>query len=1132
MQEDEILAVSESDNPDWLHAIKLSDGTSGLVPSNYVTDLEVQEVMIAAYDYETSEENELSLREGESVLVMSKIDEDWWLVRGESGYFGLVPSSYLEKESSMAQEMSGSYSRDLNPSATSGAQTMPVSSNDKASTNQGTKDSNSTSLNYVAQYDYKAQEEDELSISSGDRLQLVSHQDDNWSIVKNGSKSGLVPRSYITEITQSMDRMSPWSEMNASDLKTSSPEVISDSGKFGSKSELSTKAGHAVEQTDASARNKDTNQVEKEETKFTAPIPPPPPLPNATTINRATSQEQHKPIASIPRQDTSNLKSIDVSAQIASQSTAPSISIQHKGNDQVQGAPITNIPPPPPLPNLSTQRIAARSHSIESPKQPSFSQSSSGSTSPKIQELRANFQGTSFSNTFAKSTSSTTPKPSNSNIDMTSPQNKTSTVHPTGNESAKTVLSVSPALKLGLSGKTTTTPVSQYEKTSVKVDASPKLPPKPSVNLNTNTASGTTNPKAVFFKPPQLFSKSSPSLSDKASETATQVISPTKSIAPINKHTEFLSQKPTTSPINKISDHLPQKPTEILIKKNSESLSQKPNVTPVNRASEFLTQKPVVSPSKATSSSSEPKNQTTRSTESLKPTSQVREEKEDPWALKKPTSSPEIAPKPRASLADLAAKYGSQRKVNESVLVDKAPVKPASKVPAKPTALPIKPSVDNPWSKVSITKPVTTNKKATLPPRPSEPLSTLKPKPGNTRLWTDKTGKFQVEAEYVCFEDGKIELLKLNGNTVKVPVDALCDRDVEFVYRKEGLSSEIKKQPTPLANSWLSILLEFGIERKRADEYGQTLERESLVPSQFSDLTRDFLKARGFLESDILLFLKGSAKKKAQKLEDSAEKEIMKQLQSPIHELVPYSSKQSAPVLKDEEVVTFNTSDYKKPGASVKSVALTETVERTRTQTYSVEPTYNRSNSQSGNDKASEYQLRPYQQQPEIAQNHHTRQQPSRGTELISYDESQSYNTYQPNAMQPQYYYNQPPQQPQQHYPPHPQQQQPIPFPPQMAPYQPHMPSYPQPPVMQPQVHHNVVVTRYSTANASSSASRQNAPQQQYNEQQYARPPPQMPYPFPPPPLQHPNSGYYHAPPPPRPPYFYNPFNPYGYPPY
>ena len=173
----------------------------------------------------------------------------------------------------------------------------------------------------------------------------------------------------------------------------------------------------------------------------------------------------------------------------------------------------------------------------------------------------------------------------------------------------------------------------------------------------------------------------------------------------------------------------------------------------------------------------------------------------------------------------------------------------------------------------------------------------------------------------------------------------LSERDVEFVYRKEGLPIETAQpstSSTPSPGSWLTLLLEIGIDRSRASGYSQTLSKEKLVPSQFTDLTRDFLKGRGFIEADILIFLKAAAKKKAITLEQSATQSNLERVRSMSKSpegvsLVPYKF----PPVKSP---SLSPTIYQQPSSLTTSppttYTATQTLETTRTrlQRTSVEP--------------------------------------------------------------------------------------------------------------------------------------------------------------------------------------------------
>ena len=52
---------------------------------------------VALYDYEADESNEISLREGDHVMDIHFVSDDWW--QGTcNGKTGLFPASYVEKK--------------------------------------------------------------------------------------------------------------------------------------------------------------------------------------------------------------------------------------------------------------------------------------------------------------------------------------------------------------------------------------------------------------------------------------------------------------------------------------------------------------------------------------------------------------------------------------------------------------------------------------------------------------------------------------------------------------------------------------------------------------------------------------------------------------------------------------------------------------------------------------------------------------------------------------------------------------------------------------------------------------------------------------------------------------------------
>lgn len=53
------------------------------------------------------------------------------------------------------------------------------------------------------------------------------------------------------------------------------------------------------------------------------------------------------------------------------------------------------------------------------------------------------------------------------------------------------------------------------------------------------------------------------------------------------------------------------------------------------------------------------------------------------------------------------------------------------------------------------------------------------------RIWKDKSGKFQIEAQLVEVKSDKVRLLKRNGEVKEVPIAIFCQSDREFIGRDE-----------------------------------------------------------------------------------------------------------------------------------------------------------------------------------------------------------------------------------------------------------------------------------------------------------------------------------------------------------
>lgn len=124
----------------------------------------------ALYPYDAAGDDETSITKGENVAVLEQDDSGWTYVKSAAGT-GLVPTSYLE----------------IHKSKPPPPKVVPRKLR-----------RNTAQPQFQMLYDYTAQGDDEITVSKGDVLTLVSPDDGGWTEVEKNGQSGLVPTSYGT----------------------------------------------------------------------------------------------------------------------------------------------------------------------------------------------------------------------------------------------------------------------------------------------------------------------------------------------------------------------------------------------------------------------------------------------------------------------------------------------------------------------------------------------------------------------------------------------------------------------------------------------------------------------------------------------------------------------------------------------------------------------------------------------------------------------------------------------------------------------------------------------------------------------------------------------------------------------
>ena len=163
--------------------------------------------------------------------------------------------------------------------------------------------------------------------------------------------------------------------------------------------------------------------------------------------------------------------------------------------------------------------------------------------------------------------------------------------------------------------------------------------------------------------------------------------------------------------------------------------------------------------------------------------------------------------------------------------------------------------------------------------------SKSKPNTVNVRTWTDRTGSFKVDAEFLGLKDGKIHMHKVNGIKIAVAVNRMSITDLEYVERMTGQSledekplSEVKRRSTERRNGrasasprpqngavfesskpkyeWFDFFLQCGVNPQICERYAHAFERDQMGEENLPDVQPTLLRTLGLKEGDILRVMK------------------------------------------------------------------------------------------------------------------------------------------------------------------------------------------------------------------------------------------------------------------------------------
>ncbi|KAI9361641.1 hypothetical protein DFJ73DRAFT_813842 [Zopfochytrium polystomum] len=138
-----------------------------------------------------------------------------------------------------------------------------------------------------------------------------------------------------------------------------------------------------------------------------------------------------------------------------------------------------------------------------------------------------------------------------------------------------------------------------------------------------------------------------------------------------------------------------------------------------------------------------------------------------------------------------------------------------------------------------------------------------KPNEANLRSWNDRSGNYQVQAEFLSVVEGKVHLHKVNGVKIQVPLEKLCAADLDFIRSipgYENISSPKGNGSAPVKPKFdaaataatLSARLAATAPPPATVIYNGPLSTKKMDRSILGDIDRETLKALNISEGDII----------------------------------------------------------------------------------------------------------------------------------------------------------------------------------------------------------------------------------------------------------------------------------------
>ncbi|ONH75243.1 Actin-binding protein [Pichia kudriavzevii] len=173
------LPPRDVSEPSAISAASASESAPGAQPEASKASESKSNVAVAEYDYEKDEDNEIGFAEGETITAIEFVDEDWWQGTNAAGETGLFPASYVSLKIETTVETSASPAL---PTRNDPTPPEPVKSEGPSA---------------IAEFDYDASEDNELTFKEGDIITDIDQVDDDWWLGSLNGERKLFPSNYV-----------------------------------------------------------------------------------------------------------------------------------------------------------------------------------------------------------------------------------------------------------------------------------------------------------------------------------------------------------------------------------------------------------------------------------------------------------------------------------------------------------------------------------------------------------------------------------------------------------------------------------------------------------------------------------------------------------------------------------------------------------------------------------------------------------------------------------------------------------------------------------------------------------------------------------------------------------------------